>query len=176
MMNNNQFKAVIRKRAFAPGSGRTCRQQGFVLILALVMLSVLTLIGVSSMNSANIELKSTANAQQHQIAFNADQALLEYSVSKPVVNAKGINYKNNNPDADDQVFEPDAETLNLSEIQSLKATVKLSGCAVAIGNSLENGKGFSFSYFTINGVATNKTGTASSIQAQAVRYPAAGCT
>ena len=57
------------------------RQQGFVLILVLVLLAVLTLIGVSSMNSSNLELKATANARQHQAAFNAVSSLLEYTVS-----------------------------------------------------------------------------------------------
>jgi len=152
------------------------RQGGFVLILALVMLGVLTLIGISSMNSSSIELKATANAQQHQIAFNAAQALIEYSVSQPVVSAKIIDYQQNDPAADAQVITPTASTLNLNDIKSLTATTRLVGCTVAVGSSLEEGKGFVYSYFAIDSVATNKTGTATSIQTQAVRYPAAGCT
>jgi type IV pilus assembly protein PilX len=54
-----------------PGS-----QRGVSLIVALIMLIVLTLIGVSSMNTAIVELKMAGSAQQQGIALNrADEML-----------------------------------------------------------------------------------------------------
>jgi len=51
-------------------------QRGVSLVVALVMLLVLTLIGVSSMNTAIVELKMAGSAQQQGAALNrADEML-----------------------------------------------------------------------------------------------------
>ena len=51
-------------------------QRGVSLVVALVMLLVLTLIGVSSMNTAIVELKMAGSAQQQGVALNrADEML-----------------------------------------------------------------------------------------------------
>jgi len=51
-------------------------QRGVSLVIAMVMLLVLTLIGVSSMNTAIVELKMAGTMQQQGIALNrADEAL-----------------------------------------------------------------------------------------------------
>ena len=52
------------------------KQRGVSLIIALVMLLVLTLIGVSSMNTAIVELKMAGSAQQQGIALNRADELL----------------------------------------------------------------------------------------------------
>jgi type IV pilus assembly protein PilX len=55
---------------------RPASQRGVSLIVALIMLIVLTLIGVSSMNTAIVELKMAGSAQQQSIALNrADEML-----------------------------------------------------------------------------------------------------
>jgi Tfp pilus assembly protein PilX len=136
------------------------KQQGFVLVLALILLAVLTLIGVSSMNSANMELRSTANAQQHQFAFNAMQSLLEFSVS----GGSAIDYQPEDMTA----------TQNVT-YGSSTATVSHAGCSVGVGSSLEEGKGFSYNFFDIAGSGSNATGTATSTQTQGIRFPAAAC-
>ncbi len=141
------------------------KQQGFVLILALVLLAVMTLIGVSSMNSANMELKATANAQQHQFAFNAGQSILEYAVS-----ADGASY------IDFQTTDPTPQPVTATVMGVVTtAEAVYAGCAVGIGSSLEEGKGFSYNFFNITGSGSNSTGTATSIQAQGIRFPAAAC-
>jgi hypothetical protein len=142
-------------------------QQGFVLILVLVLLAVLTLIGVSSMNSANVELKATANAKQHQIAFTVVQSVLEFAVSKD--GAALIDYQTNNPATQS------ITSHTVANGSSLRADAVYAGCGVAVGNSLEEGKGFSYNFFDITGSGSNTTGTASSVQTQGIRYPAAAC-
>lgn len=142
------------------------QQQGFVLVLVLVLLAALTLIGVSSMNSSNMELKATANARQHQAAFNAVQSLLEYAVSTrtPVL----IDFQTTS------LVEQKVDH-TISGGASLQASAVYAGCASGIGSSLEEGKGFSNNYFNITGTGTNTTGTSSSTQVQGVRFPAAAC-
>jgi type IV pilus assembly protein PilX len=63
-LNNSKFKA-------GPG-----RQRGVSLIVAMVLLIVLTLIGVSSMNTAIVELKMAGSSQQQGIALNRANELL----------------------------------------------------------------------------------------------------
>ena len=141
------------------------KQQGFVLILALVLLAVMTLIGVSSMNSANMELKATANAQQHQFAFSAGQSVLEFAVSDDDANT--IDFQTNDPT-------PQTVTTTVAGV-SLTAAAVYAGCSVGVGSSLEEGKGFSYNFFNIAGTGTNLTGSATSIQSQGIRFPAASC-
>lgn len=154
------------------------RQQGFVLVLALVMLSVLTLIGVSSMNSANTELKATANAKHHQIAFHATQSLLEYTVSVP--GTKEINYLTRDKTPvlySDETGVGDkvlgyTKTPNSSAIS---ATVSYLDCGRGDGTSLEEGKGLGFNLFDVKGTAKNAKGTAVSNQTLGVSNPSASC-
>ena len=56
-------------------SGPT-KQRGVSLVVALVMLVILTLIGVSSMNTAIVELKMAGSAQQQSRALNRADELL----------------------------------------------------------------------------------------------------
>lgn len=65
------MKARMNYGKTGPGS-----QRGVSLIVALVMLIVLTLIGVSSMNTAIVELKMAGSAQQQGIALNRADELL----------------------------------------------------------------------------------------------------
>ncbi len=51
-------------------------QEGISILVALVMLIVLTLIGVSSMNSSIVELKMAGSMQQQGVAMNRAEELL----------------------------------------------------------------------------------------------------
>ncbi len=144
------------------------QQQGFVLILVLVMLAVLTLIGVSSMNSANMELKATANAKQHQIAFNVVQSVLEFSVSADGVAL--INFQTNDEDLTQTI---NADNFSVEGGSAYSAQTVFGGCGVGLGHSLI--KGFKFNFYDVTGTGSNSIGTASSVQTQGVRYPAAAC-
>ena len=52
------------------------KQHGSVLILSLVILSVLTLIGVSSMSSSSLQEKMAGNFRDRELAFQAAEAAL----------------------------------------------------------------------------------------------------
>lgn len=141
------------------------RQQGFVLILVLVLLATLTLIGVSSMNSSNMELKATANARQHHVAFNAVQSLIEYAVSGQTAVT-----------VDFQTVPSTVQTVpyTMTGASALTADVAYAGCAASVGNSIA-GKGFSSNFFNVTATGANASGTSTSTQVQGVRFPAAAC-
>jgi type IV pilus assembly protein PilX len=146
------------------------RQRGMVLVLSLVLLVVMTLIGISSMNGANMELRAVANAQQHHKAFSAGQSLLEYAISGNAVTTAGTAIDYQTQDAIVQTVE---ETLN-SVIST--ASIVYGGCSVGIGSSLEEGKGINFNFYEISGIGQNNlAATAVSVQSLGVRYPSAGC-
>lgn len=141
------------------------RQQGFVLILVLVLLATLTLIGVASMNSSNMELKATANARQHHVAFNAVQSLIEYAVSGQTAVT-----------VDFQTVPTAVQTVpyTMTGASALTASVAYAGCAASVGNSIA-GKGFSSNFFNVTATGANASGTSTSTQVQGVRFPAAAC-
>ena len=64
---------IYRQVSFKSGQHR---QQGVSIIVAMVMLLVLTLIGVSSMNTSIVELKMSTSMQQQGIALNRAEELL----------------------------------------------------------------------------------------------------
>ena len=79
------------------------KQQGAVLVMALVMLTVLTLIGVSSMSSSTLELKVAGNTQQHDIAFQAAQSIIDITASTDPLNTN--NYQVFITDSGNTAFE-----------------------------------------------------------------------
>ena len=153
-------------------NNRTVRngQHGFVLVMALVLLAVMTLIGVASMNSANMELKATANARQHQIAFTAVQSLLEYALSTDAVNTGGtlIDYQTTDLLLTQTVDHPSAAN-------NAQGSIKFAGCSSGVGSSLEEGKGVSYNFYVIEATGSNATKTATSWQGRGVRNSAAAC-
>jgi type IV pilus assembly protein PilX len=52
------------------------RQSGATLIVSLVILAVVTLLGVASMRSSNLELRMAASARDRSVAFQAAEAAL----------------------------------------------------------------------------------------------------
>lgn len=154
------------------------RQSGVVLVMALVMLTVLTLIGVSSMSSSTLEMKVASNMQQHNVAFQAAQARLAFASADDVSNP--INYLIAIPDLNDPTTWP-VQTCNASDgcvdgaDWVAAAEVNYTGCGKGFGSSLEAGKGFSSRTFEIKATGETTTGSARSVQISAIRYPVKGC-
>ena len=134
------------------------------------MLAVLTLIGVASMDSSSIQLKVASNTQEHDVAFQAAQAVIAFATSTDPDNT--INYQN---------ISGAIQTLNYpgpnSSVTGITgdASVQLVGCSAGIGDSLEEGKGQKFNFYDVTATGLNTTGSSNSVQVQGVRYFAAGC-
>lgn len=57
-------------------SHNTCKQQGAVLVVSLIMLLIMTIIGVSAMRTTILEEKMAGNYRDSNIAFQAAEAAL----------------------------------------------------------------------------------------------------
>jgi len=57
-------------------------QRGAVLVVGLVLLMVLTVLGVSGMNTATLELTMASNAQSHQNAFQAAETGIDIAIAR----------------------------------------------------------------------------------------------
>ena len=75
------MEMILHNSKFKTGPGA---QHGVSLVVALVMLIVLTLIGVSSMNTAVVELKMAGSSQQQSIALNRADELLRVGEDRVV--------------------------------------------------------------------------------------------
>ena len=151
----------------------TNRQQGAVLVMALVMLTVLTLIGVSSMSSSTLELKVAGNTQQHDIAFQAAQSIIDIAASEDPLNTN-----------DYQVFVVDSgapgyeQILNYASADgeaTAQAATTWVGCQNRMSSSLEPGKAPAVNFFNVRATGLTTTGSSSSVQVQGLRYPSADC-
>ena len=71
MMSREKYMSSIRHS-----------QQGAALIVGLVLLMVLTVLGISGMNSSTLELTMASNAQYHQDAFQAAETGIDIAISR----------------------------------------------------------------------------------------------
>ena len=150
------------------------QQQGAVLVMALVMLTVLTLIGVSSMSNSTIEMKVSSNTQQHDIAFQAAQSIIGIasSADSPL---NTNNYQVFETDSAAAGYEQNLSYTGTSGKSSAQAVTIWVGCKNQIGSSLEQGKAPVVNFFNVTATGNTITGSATSVQNQGVRYPAAAC-
>ena len=61
------------------------KQQGATLVVGLILLMVLTVLGISGMNMATLELTMASNAQFHQDAFQAAETGLDLALSNNAI-------------------------------------------------------------------------------------------
>ena len=148
-------------------------QKGAVLVMALVMLTVLTLIGVSSMSSSTLELKVASNTQQHDIAFNAAQTVIDITASEDPMNTN--NYQVFISDPDDPLFEQIINYASADGEANAQAATYWVGCKKNIGSSLEEGKAPASNFFKVRATGQTITGSSSSVQMQGLRFPSAAC-
>ncbi|UCB55676.1 MAG: pilus assembly PilX N-terminal domain-containing protein [Thiotrichales bacterium] len=149
------------------------KQQGAVLVMALVMLTVLTLIGVSSMSSSTLELKVAGNTQQHDIAFQAAQTVIDITASEDPLNTN--NYQVFKIDPNDPAFEQIINYASADGLATAQAATTWVGCKKNIGSSLEEGKAPASNFFNVMATGMTITGSSSSVQVQGLRFPAAAC-
>ena len=149
-------------------------QTGVVLVMALVMLTVLTLIGVSSMSSSTLEMKVAGNMQQHNVAFQAAQSRLAFAGADDDSNPVNYLIAEVGGVVPDQTCNP-ADGCVSSAGWTATATIEYTDCGKGAGSSLESGKGFSYRTFEIIASGQTSTGSSRSVQASAIRYPVKGC-
>jgi type IV pilus assembly protein PilX len=90
------------------------RQKGAALIISLVILLAMTLIGVSSMDSAVLELKMAGTMQQQIVAMNRAEATLMAAEAR--IDLMTSDGATQNFEATDDGFYPSTNTLNLEQV------------------------------------------------------------
>ena len=158
------------------------KQSGAVLVLALVLLTVLTLIGVTSMSTSQLELRIAGNSKLHHIAFQGAQSRLAYVTDQGSLTVPGfpVNFKIPIPDLDNPPIQDCNEPACPPDVNgtwTVTAEVHFVGCGKVDGSSLESGKSFSYRFFNIIAEGESSVGgiAGHSVQAQGVRFPVAGC-
>lgn len=156
------------------------RQKGAVLVMALVLLTVMTLIGVASMSSSSMQMRVASNMQQHNIVFQGAQSRLQYILSQPEGSSNAVNTKINIPYG--TVTPHQIQTCNPSDGCSdsadwaATATIYYEGCSSGgFGSSAQAGKSIGIRTFEIDVTATAVGGMARSIQRQGVRGVVKDC-
>jgi Tfp pilus assembly protein PilX len=169
----HSYKHCRRIQKSIPG------QSGAVLVMALVLLTVMTLIGVTTMSSSSMEMRVASNMQQHNIAFQGAQSRIEYATAETSVSP--INFKINIPNLNAPNTWP-VQTCNLvpdgcpdGVDWDATAETRYKGCTRGYGNSLEANKGIATRTFEISVTATVTGGVARSIQGQGVRGTVKNC-
>ena len=132
------------------------------------------LIGVSSMSNSTIEMKVSSNTQQHDIAFQAAQSIIGIA-SSPDSPLNTNNYQVFETDSAQPGYEQNLSYTGSSGKSSAQAVTIWVGCKNQIGSSLEQGKAPVVNFFNVTATGTTITGSATSVQNQGVRYPAAAC-
>lgn len=149
------------------------KQQGAVLVMALVMLTVLTLIGMSSMSSSTLELKVAANTQQHDIAFQAAQSVIDITLSDDPLNTN--NYQTYITDPANPAYEQIINYASADGEATAQAATYWVDCKKLVGFSLEEGKAPFSNFFNVRATGMTITGSATSVQMQGLRFPSQGC-
>ena len=75
------------------------KQQGFALILTMVMLAVLSLLGIMVLNSTDTELSITSNYRISSESFTAADVVMEYSLSHILNNRTALDLTDNSLDS-----------------------------------------------------------------------------
>ena len=73
------------------------KQQGATLFVALIILVVVTLIGVTAMKNANVEEQMASNLYQKNLTFQASESAVESTINDPTNNLIKLALNSNIP-------------------------------------------------------------------------------
>ena len=119
--------------------GSMSNEKGSVIIVALIMLSLLSLIGISATRSSEIEVRVADNQRNHKIAFySAETARVYVAKTTNLYNSENIQLGQpiSFPDKDDS-----SQKYTISSNQSFNGDVEYTGpTTVPRGSGFEAGK------------------------------------
>ena len=130
-------------------AARSRRQGGAALVVGLILLMVLTLLAISGMNSATLELQMAGNAQYSENAFQAAETGVEEALREARVN--GVNTAN----VDEAKTEVVAGTSDHYEILTVHNPDNGVTKVPSGGFSMGVGKGFSAYHFDVTSTGTS---------------------
>ncbi len=135
------------------------KQKGAVLIMSMLMLLIMTLIGITTMNTATLEEKMSANSMNNNISLQASESAVDAALA----------------DTNNLVLALNSSTavsittnLGATGVTSV-ATIKYIGATIAPGFSFGNNQGtFSTYQFEAEGTGTIPAANAKSITVQGI--------
>ena len=126
------------------------RQQGAALVVGLILLMVLTLLAISGMNTATLELQMAGNAQYSQNAFQASETGIEQALREAKV--KGVNTANVDPE---KTVAMPGSTIDKYKILTVHTPENGVTKVPSGGYSMGVGKGFSAYHFDVTSTGTS---------------------
>ena len=132
------------------------RQGGAALVVGMILLMVLTLLAISGMNSATMELQMAGNAQFSENAFQASETGIEEAMKEARVN--GVSTENVDPETVPKKTEVVAGTSDTYTIQTLHNIENGVTKVPAGGFSMGVGKGFSAYHFDVTSTSAASRG------------------
>jgi len=151
---------VVTRSAMSLNPNNGSRQGGAVLIVSLMLLLVLTIIGVTSMSSSNMEEKMAANTMNYNITFHASESAVNAALEDTESLAQSITSST-----------PITVNINLGD-SSVTSAAEISylGAGIAVGYSLgENASAFSSYRFDATGTGSKTSTNATTVTSQGVR-------
>ena len=140
-------------------AARARRQGGAALVVGMILLMVLTLLAISGMTSATMELQMAGNAQYSENAFQAAETGVEEAMRDARVN--GTNTSNVDPER----TEPVTGTTDHYKIITIHNPDNGVTKVPSGGFSMGVGKGFSAYHFDVTSTGTsNRSATQTHVQ------------
>jgi len=126
------------------------RQKGAALVIGLILLMVLTLLAISGMNTATLELQMAGNAQYSENAFQASETGIETALRE----AKVLGVNTANVDPEKTVAMPNS-TIDKYKILTTHTPENGVTKVPSGGYSMGVGKGFSAYHFDVTSTGTS---------------------
>jgi len=140
---------ITQPKSSLQHAASTRRQGGAALVVGMILLMVLTLLAISGMTSATMELQMAGNAQYSENAFQAAETGVEVAMREARVN--GTNTANVDPEKTEVV----AGTTDHYKIITLHNPDNGVTKVPAGGFSMGVGKGFSAYHFDVTSTGTS---------------------
>ncbi|HEV8333633.1 MAG TPA: PilX N-terminal domain-containing pilus assembly protein [Steroidobacteraceae bacterium] len=141
---------MITQHKFSlPRAARARRQDGAALVVGMILLMVLTLLAISGMNSATLELQMAGNAQYSENAFQAAETGVEVALREARLN--GTNTANVDPEKTELVTgtTDHYKIITLHDPDNGVTKVPSGGFSMGVG------KGFSAYHFDVTSTGTS---------------------
>ena len=141
---------TTRTKIALPRTAAARRQRGAALVVGMMLLMVLTLLAISGMNTATMELQMAGNAQYSENAFQASETGLETALREAKVN--GVNTMNLAPE---KTLAMPASTIDKYKILTRHTPENGVTKVPGGGYSMGVGKGFNAYHFDITSTGTS---------------------
>jgi type IV pilus assembly protein PilX len=165
------------RHAFRPGPGR---QTGAALVVGLLLLLVLTVLAVSGMTTATLELQMAGNEQYQERAFQAADAAIEHAMQGGIYNTNatlGTYIPSGDPEIPPTpdrgngipgcvpIVEEDGDRVDSEDCyEYFMRFDELTGSTPVPGGGYSLGTGFEAYHFVVDSFGTSSRGAASDHQ------------